>query len=229
MQVRISAFYLFELHISLHARFVEPFGQNLAQRVAQCTLVQHMGCQKSYIRISKVTYRMANRLTQEAVSRLEQSASPLCCSPPATQSVAAIWAGSAPYDEQNSELLCGFAELLSSFASPRISPPAEESLDGSALDEVRTAELIPMEFYNCRRHVSASHCVCLQLLLFKRQARDHNQAGQARWALQFQLRRLRLGEQTSDSSLCPRPGRNFWCPNEADWREPTDISSEVST
>ena len=83
---------------------------------------------------------MANRLTQEAVSRLELSASPLCCSPPATQSEAAIWAGSATArdDERNSELLCGFAELLSSFASPRISPPAEESLDGSALDEVRT-------------------------------------------------------------------------------------------
>ena len=86
-----------------------------------------------------------------------------------------------------------------------------------------------MEFYDCRRHISHSHRACVQLLLFKRQARDYRQAGQAQRALQFQLRRLRLEERTSDSLLCPRPGRNFWCPNEADWREPTDISSEVRT
>jgi hypothetical protein len=87
---------------------------------------------------SHLFIKMANRLTQEAVSRLEQGASPLCCSPPATQSEAAIWAGFAVDDERNAELLCGFEELLSSFASPRISPPAEESPDGSALDDVRT-------------------------------------------------------------------------------------------
>ena len=104
--------------------------------MSNVSLLQHYpNLREGYVAI---VIKMANRLTQEAVSRLEQGASPLCCSPPATQSKAAIWAGFAVDDERNAELLCGFEELLSSFASPRISPPAEESPDGSAFDDVRT-------------------------------------------------------------------------------------------
>jgi hypothetical protein len=74
-----------------------------------------------------------------------------------------------------------------------------------------------------------SDLACLQLLLLlKRQARTYMHAGPAQRAMEFTLRRLQLDMPSDCDFLVPRPGRNFWCPDNDDWQEGPDPSEVKS-